>query len=419
MKQSLAILGGKPSLSRREPHYIWPVITPAVESAILAQLHTDVTIYGRYGIFERFENRWSEYHGRRYSLLTNSGTNGLLSMFVGADLHEGDEVICPAYTFYASAAPLFFTGAMPILCDSDSSGNIDPDKVEALITKRTKAVVITHMWGIPCQMDRLSAICQKHGLLLLEDASHAHGARYKGRLAGAWGDASVWSLGGQKIITGGEGGILSTDNETIHARAVMLGHYNKRCYKEVPELSPLHRFALTGMGLKLRASTMNVAMIEEQFGHLDVWLEQKRKFAAMITSRIAELPGLTSPVIPEGAEPSWYSYVFQYHAEQLGGLSIERFHQALLAEGCRETNLPTSTCPLNWLPLFQDPGGLFPGYRKQTSLPAYREGQFPVAERFARQAITLPVWAHAEHEAVLTEYLDAITKVVENYKQLL
>ncbi len=417
MKTDLAILGGRPEVELPGPHYRWPLITPAVELAVTRQLHEDVAIYGRYGVFERVEKKWSAYHGRAHSLLMNSGTTGLLSMFVGADLHDGDEVICPAYTFYATASPLFFTGAVPVLCDSDETGNIDAEKVETLITSRTKAVVVTHMWGIPCRMDALLSVCRKHGLLLLEDSSHAHGARYQGRLAGSWGDASVWSLGGQKIITGGEGGVLSTDNQSIHERAVMLGHYNKRCFGEVSD-PVLRRFALTGMGLKLRASPMNVAMIEEQFSHLDQWLAQKRKFAALITSRISGLPGLAPPVVPDGAEPSWYAYVFQYRAAELGGLPIQRFHDALVAEGCRETNLPTSTCPLNWLPLFQEPAGLFAKY-KQCSIAPYAEGCFPVAERFARQAITLPVWARAEDEEILVKYLNAMEKVVRGHKQLL
>lgn len=417
-KEKLALLGGTPCVSRPKPHYVWPLVTARTEQAVLRQMHEDVAIYGRYGVFERFENRWSQYHGRRFSLLTNSGTNGLWSMFVGCDLKPGDEVLCPAYTFYATATPLFFTGAVPVLVDSDESGNVDPAKVEALITDKTRALIVTHMWGIPCRMDVLAEICKRRGILLLEDASHAHGARYQGKLAGTWGDAAVWSLGGQKIITGGEGGVMSTDNEDIHARAVMLGHYNKRAASEVPDGHPLKPFALTGMGLKLRASPMNVAMANEQFDHLDAWLAQKRVFARMINERLAGLPGVASPVVPEGGEPSWYSYVMQYRTEELSGLSIERFHEALVAEGCVEANLPTSTCPLNWLAMFQSAGDLHPAY-KESSMPAYRPGQFPCAEKFARQAITMPVWAQATDESLVVSYLDAIEKVVRNHQQLL
>lgn len=416
MKSKLAMHGGSPAVGVAGPHYVWPIVTPSLRDAVQRQMDSDLAIYGRYGVIARFEDQWSRYHGRQFSLLTNSGTTGLYSMFVGADLHDGDEVICPAYTFYATASPLFHTGATPVLCDSDDTGNIDPAQVERLITPHTRAVVVTHMWGVPCRMDALLAICRKHGLLLLEDSSHAHGARFKGQLVGTTSDASVWSMGGQKIITGGEGGILSTNNRALHERAVMLGHYNKRCYGEV-QANALRRYALTGMGLKFRASPLNVAMMEEQFGHLEQWMVQKRKFAALISERIRGLPGVSPPVVPEGAEPSWYSYVFRYNSDALSGLPVERFHAALQAEGCRELNLPTSTCPLNWLPMFQEPAGLFARYKDAEI--RYKDGDFPYAERFAREAITMPVWVRAEDEALLLQYLNAIEKVVSLHKDLL
>jgi dTDP-4-amino-4,6-dideoxygalactose transaminase len=416
MSQQLAILGGPKAVSSPAPHYTWPLVTEKTEQAVIRQIREAPNIYDRSGIFERLENRWSAYHGRKHSLLTNSGTTALWSMFEGANLGPGDEVICPAYTFYATCTPLFFTGATPVLCDSDVNGNLDPAAAEKLVTERTKAVLITHMWGIPCQMEALTDLCKRRCLLLLEDSSHAHGARLNGRLCGTFGDAAVWSLGGQKIITGGEGGILSTDNPEIHARALILGQYNKRCHKEIAPDNPLHRFAMTGKGLKFRASPLNAAMADEQFDHLQEWLDQKRKFAALFTERLSGLPGLRTPVVPAGAEPSWYSFVMRYHAEELGGLPIERFHAALVAEGCRETNLPTSTCPLNWLPLFQQPGELF---RQYAGARAYAAGDFPAAELFARQAITMPVWARQEDQPIVEQYAAAIVKVIASYKELL
>lgn len=416
--EKLALLGGAPAVSAPGPHYIWPVITRETEEAVLRQLHEAVAIYDGSGIFGRFEARWSDYHSRRHSLLTSSGTVGLLSMFVGADLQPGDEVIAPAYTFYATCTPLFTIGVVPVLCDCDETGNVDPQALEALISQRTKAVVITDMWGVPCRLDAISEICKKHGLLLLEDCSHAHGALYQGRKVGSfWSDAAVWSLGGQKIITGGEGGILSTDDDRIHARALLLGHYNKRCLKEISPADPLYRFGLTGMGLKFRASPMNVALIEQQFPNLDAWVSQKRQFAAMLSRELKAVPGLRVPSVPAGAEPSWYAYVLRYRSDELSGLPIEKFHDALLAEGLTESNRPTSTCPLNWLPLFQEPWSVFPGYPagKPIALP----GQFPQAEGFAAQAITLPVWARPEDEPLVKQYIAGICKVVANHKQLL
>jgi len=417
MSEKLAILGGGREVSHSDPRFVWPIQTDATRAAVMRQMGESISIYDRSGVFARFEDAWSTYHGRQRSLLTNSGTTALFSMFVGAGLKRGDEVIAPAYTFHATVSPLHLLGVVPVLADCDETGNIDPAQVEAMITPKTRAVVVTHMWGVPCDMARLQSICDRHGLMLFEDCSHAHGAVYGGSPVGTFGTAAAWSLQGQKIVTGGEGGILSTNDDGLYHRATLLGHYNKRSVKEIPRDSDLHRFAVTGMGLKFRAHPFAIAMAEEQFGHLDGWLAQKRKFASLMSERLGKLPGLRVPVVATGVEPAWYAYVLQYRPEELGGLSIERFHQALIAEGAVETDLPGSTCPLSWFPLYQEPQALFPdapeGQRR------YERGQFPVAERFTNSAIKLPVWVRPEDGELVEQYVKAFEKVVAGHSQLL
>jgi dTDP-4-amino-4,6-dideoxygalactose transaminase len=140
-------------------------------------------------------------------------------------------------------------------------------EIEKKITDKTKAIVVTHMWGIPCDMDAITVIAKKHNLRLLEDCSHAHGAKFNEQKVGTFGDAAVWSLQGQKTVTGGEGGILLTDDGEIHTRALLLGQYNKRCKQEIPRDHPLYQYALTGFGLKLRAHPLAIAMADQQFDH--------------------------------------------------------------------------------------------------------------------------------------------------------
>lgn len=137
-------------------------------------------------------------------------------MYAGCDLQPGDEVISPTYTFYATVTPMVFTRAKPVFADRKEDGNIDPWEIEKKITDKTKAIVVTHMWGIPCDMDTITAVAKKHNLRLLEDCSHAHGAEFDGQKVGTFGDAAAWSLQGQKTVTGGEGAILLTDDEEIH-----------------------------------------------------------------------------------------------------------------------------------------------------------------------------------------------------------
>ena len=215
MKSKLAIHGGERVVNIDGPHYVWPVIGDKTRNAVLNQLYESISIYNRSGIIERLENRLSEYYGKKHALLTNSGTSAIHSMFAGSGLNEGDEVIVPAYTFYASATPLFFTGSIPVLADCRKDGNIDPRYVESKISKNTKGIAVTHMWGLPCDMESIEKLARKFNLMLFEDASHAHGAKYRGRKIGTFGNASAFSLQAQKILTGGEGGILLTDNDEI------------------------------------------------------------------------------------------------------------------------------------------------------------------------------------------------------------
>ncbi|MBX9670895.1 MAG: aminotransferase class I/II-fold pyridoxal phosphate-dependent enzyme [Candidatus Obscuribacterales bacterium] len=418
MSEQLALLGGNRAVTHGQPRFVWPILTDATDRAVLRQMRDTISIYDRSGVFARFEDAWSARHKRSRSLLTNSGTSALHSVYVGADLKRGDQVIAPAYTFHATVSPLFQAGAVPVLADCDATGNIDCDHVEALIGSRTRAVVVTHMWGVPADMPRLSSICARHGLMLFEDCSHAHGATYGGNpVGGKDSTAAAWSLQGQKIITGGEGGILSTDDDRLYHRATLFGHYNKRCVKEIPRDSDLQRFAVTGMGLKLRAHPLAIAMAEEQLGHLDGWLREKRRFARIMSERFGKLRGLRAPVVPEGCDPAWYAFVLQYQPEELDGLPVERFHAALLAEGAVEADLPGSTCPLSWFPLYQEPHQLFPDAVPEQ--PCYKRGQFPTAERFSSNAIKLPVWVNPEDGEVVEQYIAAFEKVVGGYKQLL
>lgn len=415
--KKLAIRGGVKTLSLKGPHYIWPPITKAAERAVLKQLRTSVSLYDRSGIFEQFENSFAAYHEKDYALLTSSGTAAIHSMFIAAGFEEGDEVICPAYTFFATVTPLLFTGAKPVLCDCDINGNIDPQEIEQKITPKTKGIVITHMWGIPCQMDRIVEICRKHKLLLLEDCSHAHGARYNRKTVGSFGDMAAWSLQGPKNVSGGEGGIMVTNNEEFYYRALLFGHYNKRCKQEIPSTHPLYRYATTGMGLKYRAHPLAVALAFETFKRLDTHLATRDTFVKKMITAFQDVPGLVPPHITDDIQPSWYALVFQYQSEAFQGLPLEKFFEAIQAEGLLEADHPGSTAPLNLLPLFQNPTKLFPVYENNTF--SYSPGEFPRAEKFYQNAIKFSVWAEKRYTRMVIAYIRGTKKVIDNYQQLL
>lgn len=415
----LAILGGTPVIdqSTHPIRYVWPEITKDIEDTVLKQLHTSISIYDRSGIFAEFENEFARYHARKHALLCSSGTLAIHSMFVAADFKVGDEVICPAYTFFATVTPLLHTGAVPVLCDCDKNGNIDPRELRNKITKRTKGLIVTHMWGIPCAMDDILAICKEHKLILLEDCSHAHGARYKGKLVGTFGDMAAWSLQGSKNISGGEGGVLVTDKDEYYHRALMLGHYNKRCKQELPEDSPYYPFAVTGMGLKYRAHPIAIAIALNLFRHIDEMLTVKRIYARMFEQRLDGFKGIKLPYINKEVEPSWYALTLQYNAVSLDGLPIEKFVGALMAEGLIDVDRPMSTSPLNLLPLFQKPQVLFPIYNQYPF--SYKPGDFPKAELFYKKTIKIPIWHSYSGEGIMNNYVQGFVKVLTHYKELL
>lgn len=416
MSKTLAIFGGSKTIDVNRKHFVWPPITETTRRIVLKQMDKSISIYNRSGIIEKLETAFVKYHNRKYALLTNSGTSALHSLFVGANLEPGNEILCPAYTFYATITPIFFTGAVPVLVDCREDGNIDPDKIENHITNNTKAIIVTHMWGRPCEMDKISAIADAYDLILLEDASHAHGALYKEKKVGSFGHASAFSLQGQKTVTGGEGGILLTDCHDTFYRALLLGHYNKRCKIEIPPDHPLYKFATTGMGLKLRIHPIAAAIAHEQFLNLEMVLAGRQRIAKIIMKGLRDLPGLKMPSSDNDIEHAWYAFIIQYDSSKLDGLPIDRFYEALLAEGCTELDRPGSTCPLNYHPLFQDPTELFPAYKGKVS---YGKGDFPIAEKFHENSLKLPVWHDSTNEDIVKSYITAFRKVVDNYKSLL
>ncbi len=395
--------------------HIWPPINSRVKKAVMSQLEAgEISIYDRSGIFEKFEDRFRELNGSKFALLTSSGTAAIHSAMVGIGLQPGDEVICPAYTFFATVTPIFQTGAVPVLCDARDDGNIDPDKIPGLISKRTKAVIVTHMWGSPCEMDKIVRICKKFGLKLIEDCSHAHGARFKGKPVGTFGDVGAFSLQGQKIVTGGEGGILVTNDREVYERALLLGHYNKRCKQEIAKDSPYYDYAVTGFGLKLRAHPLAITIANEGLSQLGEWHEAKVANADYLTDLLKDIPEIKTPEKRVGVEASWYAYTITIRPGTIN-LTAKEFCEKLIQAGVVDADLPGSTCPLNLLKLFQDPSLLYPTYKGKVN---YKKGDFPIAEAFFEQTVKLPidVKTNQAYRKVLRFYAETIRRLIKEYK---
>lgn len=297
----------------------WPPIDAEVSAAVTRQLHTTVSIYDRSGIIARFEDAFAARHNASHALLTSSGTAALHSAYYALDLGPGDEVIVQDYTFFATATPLLQLGAVPVLTDVDIHGELDLGRAAGLLTDRTKAVAITHMWGNPQNTRRLRDWCNARGLALVVDCSHAHGAVRDGVSVGELADAACWSLQGRKTITAGEGGILTTPHREVYEKATLLGHFNKRALAEVRTESPLYRFAETGLGLKYRAHPLGLAMAEVYLRRLDDWLLARQHHAARLENLLAGRAGI-GVLTPTGPDrtATFYAFVFTIDPQAAG-----------------------------------------------------------------------------------------------------
>jgi dTDP-4-amino-4,6-dideoxygalactose transaminase len=414
---TLAVHGGTPLVSEATPHFVWPPIDVRTIKAVHAQLVTSISIYDRSGVIAELEDALAAYFGVKHAVLTSSGTAALHSMYVASGIEPGDEVIVPAYTFLATATPLLHIGAVPVLADCDETGNLSVAEVARRITPKTTAIVVTHMWGIPADLAGLRQLANDSGVVLLEDGSHAHGASVGDLKVGGVGRAAAFSMNGPKPLSAGEGGFLLTDDDEIYYRALLHGHYNKRCRSEIPSDHLFHRYAITGMGLKFRIHPLAARLGLDQLGRLDDYLAGRASVASYLCDELGKLPGIAAPKLAEDVRASWYGLPLIYAPDELDELPVERFHQALLAEGLHEVDRPGSTCPLNQLPLFQDPEPLFPHHPAAGSI-RYQPGQFPVAEHIHHHTLKLPVWHREEDMPLVRRYVEGFAKVVEHHHEL-
>ncbi|WP_165945602.1 aminotransferase class I/II-fold pyridoxal phosphate-dependent enzyme [Micromonospora sp. KC606] len=406
---TLAVDGGVPVLGQPTA-YPWPKLRPAWCEAVNRQLASgQLSIYDRSGVVAAFEDAWSEGHSLPYSLVTNSGTAALHSAFYGIGLGPGDEVLCPTYTFFATAVPLFQLGALPVLVDCRPDGSFDTEAAAALVTERTRALVVTHMWGLPCEMDAVVSFASRHNLDLVEDCSHAHGATYAGQRVGTFGAAGAWSLQTQKLIAAGEGGVLATDRRDVYDRAQLLGHFNKRAMKEMDPDGPLYPYAATGHGLKYRAHPLGIAFALGQVAELTDWISAKQRYARCLTELFERIDGVTALTHSrDGRVSAHYALLFEVDPDVLSG-GRDWLVAACNAEGLDDVDVPKATSPLHTLHLFQAPISPVTSYDRRCL-----RADYPVADRLAARTFKISVpCAPVGFEDEDERYLGAVQEVTD------
>jgi dTDP-4-amino-4,6-dideoxygalactose transaminase len=234
-----------------------------------------------------FEKEFAEYIGAKHCVAVSSGTGALLCCLAALGIGVGDEVIVPGYTFIASISTIMLSNATPVLAEIDESLTIDPDDIEKKITSKTKAIMPVHMLGNPCDMDRIMAIAEKHGLYVIEDCCQATGGSFKGKKLGTFGQISAYSLNQFKVITSGDGGMLVTDDYDLYERAFGFhdqGHKPNRLGVEIGKRS------IVGMGMRMTELTGAVALAQSR--KTDNILKILREKKSKLKNRLGDLKGV-------------------------------------------------------------------------------------------------------------------------------
>ncbi|HVM62387.1 MAG TPA: DegT/DnrJ/EryC1/StrS family aminotransferase [Verrucomicrobiae bacterium] len=316
---------------------------------------------------QAFEKEFAAYGGVAHCVSLNSGTSALHLALRALDIGPGDEVITTPFTFIATAWAISYVGATPVFVDIDPvRRTLDPARLDAAITPRTKAIMPVHIFGTPADMGAINAVAAKHKLAVVEDAAQAHGARYKGKRAGQLGVMSCFSFYPTKNLGAyGEGGALLTDDEKLAARV-----------RSLREHAQSARYVHEEVGYNYRMDSFQAAVLRVKLKQLDAWNAARAAHARRYTDRLKGTRyGL--PTVPADSEPVWHCYVIE--CEHRDGV------RAALADGGIDTaiNYPV---PLHLQPVYRSLG--------------YHRGDLPVAERLCERCLSLPIYPELTPEQI-------------------
>ncbi len=323
-----------------------------------------------------FEQAFVRYIGKKRAVAVNSGTSGLFLSMLALGIGQGDEVITTPFTFIASAASIMMAGARPVFVDIDpESLNIDPAKIEAGITEKTKAILPVEVFGNPAGLDRVCEIAQKHNLAVIEDSCEALGSALNGKKAGTFGTMSVFGFYPNKQITTGEGGMILTDDDYLADICVSLRNQGRG--------KGSGWLGHDRLGYNFRLSDINCALGIVQLSRIDQIKAKRRQVAKWYQEMLADDDRLTAPTEPDGCDMSWFVFVVRLapsviNVSGLGdGFTLERRDRILQA--MRSQNIQVS----NYFP----PVHLQPFMVEQFG---YNQGDFPLTEAVCKSTIALP-----------------------------
>ena len=430
---ALALLGGPKSVTLDAGDlFRWPIVTQEDEDAVLSVLRAG-SMSGN-EVTKQFEAEFAQWIGRGHALAYPNGTDALRAAMWAVGLGAGDELICPSMTYWASCAQALTLGAAVNFADIDPDTLcIDPRDIEHRIGPRTRAIMAVHMTGHPCDMDAIADIAKRRKLWLIEDVSHAQGSLYKGRKAGTFGDVAAMSMMSGKSFAIGEGGMLATNDRRIYERCISYGFYERTGAKTrwnapdaqvtIPELKPYIGIAMGGY--KHRLNQTASAMGRVQLRHYDRRIAEIQAGMNRFWDLLEGLPGIRAHRPAKGSGSTmggWYCPRGLYRGGELGGLPVEKFCEAVRAEGVEECySFGGSSIGLHLNRLFHtadlfnmgEPTMISFGQRDVRQGP----GTLPVTERFHETAFGIP-WFKHDRPDVIGQFAAAFRKVVEHADDL-
>ena len=330
----------------------------------------------------KFEKMFAEAVGAKYAVSTTNGTTALHLAVHTLGIGPGDEVIVPTFTMIATANAVRYTGARPVLVDSEPrTWNIDPDKIEEKITEKTKAIMPIHTYGHPADMDKINALADKYNLWVIEDAAEAHGALYKGKKIGSIGDIACFSFYANKIITTGEGGMATTNDEEIYQKMK-----NIRSHAFSTERHFWHKY----LGFNYRLTNLQAAVGVAQMERFEELVESRIKNARLYNSYLKDIKGIILPPETQNVKNVYWMYSIKLTSEF--PISRDELRDRLMDRGI-ETR--TFFIPMNLQPTYYN---------------EWKDEKFPIAEDLCKTGLYLP------SSSDLTE--EEIKYVVENLAEI-
>jgi perosamine synthetase len=257
-----------------------------------------------------FETMIRDYIGSCFCVVVSSGTSALHADLLAHGIGPGDEVIVPSFTFIATANAALFVGAKPVFADIETATfGLDPEDVEKKITEKTRAIIPIHYGGLPCKIEALREISEKHDLFLIEDAAESIGASVNGQKVGSFGNAGVFSFCGNKVITTGESGIVVTNSGEIYEKLKLVRSHGR--VDSEPYFMTSKSLGYVALGYNWRISSITAALGLSQMRKLDKVIEMRRKNADYLTKELSPINGLETPVSPEGCSRIYQMYTIR------------------------------------------------------------------------------------------------------------